>query len=288
VHDTFSKREYAKGGEVSMTVVECGPVRATLRIERGLRDSEMSVDVHLYRNTPRIDFVADVDWQERQAMAKIAFPVDVRSHNVTCEIQFGTVERPTHRNTGWDEVKFEICAHNWVDLSEGGYGVSLLNDGRYGHDVLGNVLRLTALRGPEYPDPEADRGMHRFAYALLPHEGDWRQAATPRRGWEFNAPMAAVVSSGSGRGDLAQVIRVEGEGLVVSALKPALDGHGAILRVYESQGGRGKAMVRSAIPLQGVVETNLVEEDQGVLACDGSAFEFDYTPYAIKTYRLVW
>ena len=128
----------------------------------------------LYDQSPRIDFVTRVHWQERQVLLKAAFPVDVRAAEATYEVQFGAITRPTHRNTSWEQEKFEVCGHRWVDLSEAGYGVSLLNDCKYGHDVQGNVLRLTLLRGTERPDPEADRGEHSFTYALLPHLGDWR------------------------------------------------------------------------------------------------------------------
>ena len=288
VHGSFEGRQYAFQQPAQITVIGSGPVRATLRIQRTYRDSQMSLEVHIYRRSPRIDFVADVDWQERQTMLKIAFPAMVRSPEATCEIQFGAVQRPTHRNTSWDQAKFEVCAHHWADLSEAGYGVSLLNDSRYGYDVKGNTLRLTALRGPEYPDPEADLGMHHVAYALWPHQGDWRAGDTVRSGWEFNVPMVGIMSPGSGRAGSAQLLKVEGEGLVVSALKPAEDGEGYILRLYESLGGRGTGRVTFGRTPKRVVVTNLVEEDiaQERVAAGGTSF--DYAPFSIRAFRLVW
>jgi alpha-mannosidase len=112
-------------------------------------------------------------------LLKVAFPVDVLSTQATYDVQWGNIRRPTHRNTSWDWARFETCAHKWVDLSEGDYGVSLLNDCKYGHDVQGNVIRLTLLRGPTYPDPDADQGEHHFTYSLLPHRGDWRAGTVP-------------------------------------------------------------------------------------------------------------
>jgi len=288
VHDTFEKRQYGWDGPATIRVIESGPVRAALLIERARGDTQASLRVELHKRLPRLDFVADVDWQERQTMLKLAFPVQVRSTEATCEIQFGTVQRPTHRNTTWDQQKFEICAHHWVDLSEGGYGVSLLNDGRFGHDVKGNMLRLTALRGPEYPDPQADLGDHHFVYALYPHAGDWREGGTARRGWELNAPMTAVVSRGSGNGGARSLLEVEGSGVVVTAFKPAEDGDGWVLRLYEAHGGRGPVQVRFAQPPTRAVATNLVEEPEDGLDLAGSALSFEVKPYEIKTFRLWW
>ncbi len=221
-------------------------------------------------------------------MLKAAFPVDVRASEATCEIQFGAVRRPTHRNTTWDQQKFEICAHHWVDLSEGGYGVSLLNDGKFGHDVRGNMLRLTALRGPEYPDPQADLGAHHFVYALYPHAGDWREGETVRRGWELNVPLTAIASQGSGRGGAQSLLQVEGASVVVTALKPAEDGDGWVLRLYEAHGGRGPVSLCFAQPPSRAVATNLVEEPQADVALTGPVLDFEMKPYEIKTFRLWW
>ncbi len=137
--------------------------------------------ISLSHNSPRLDFDTTIDWHERHILLKVAFPVDVLSPQATYEIQWGNVQRPTHRNTSWDWARFETCAQKWVDLSEGDYGVSLLNDCKYGHDIQDNVMRLSLLRSPTMPDPEADQGEHRFAYSLLPHAGGWDEAHDRRR-----------------------------------------------------------------------------------------------------------
>jgi alpha-mannosidase len=288
VHDTFEKRQYPISGEATVHVHESGPVRASLRVERTHRQTRMAFEVILYRRTPRIDFVADVDWQERQTMLKIAFPVAVRSPAATYEVQFGAVQRPTHQNTSWDQQKFEVAAQRWADLSEAGYGVSLLNDSRYGYDVKGNVLRLTALRSPEYPDPEADRGSHCFAYALLPHLGGWEEGETVYRAREFNEPMAALpVASPSGAPLGAHsYLQVEGRGVVMETLKPAEDGNGWILRLYEATGGRGPIAVRCAHPIASAAACNLVEEPGEAVDVAGGEIASYIHPYEIKTYRL--
>jgi alpha-mannosidase len=288
IHATFAERQYAFTEPAQITVLEQGPVRASLRVEQRWRESVFSFVISLYKRTPRIDFVADVDWQARQTMLKIAFPVAVRSPEATCEIQFGVVERPTHRNTSWDQQKFEICAHHWVDLSEGGYGVSLLNDSRYGHDVKGNMLRLTALRGTQYPDPEADRGMHHFVYSLYPHPGDWRTGGTVRQGWELNVPLIPMTGRGEGEPTSKRYLAIEGDGLVLSAFKEAADGDGAILRVYEANGGHTEAAIKLAVPPQRVVATNFIEEDEAEITVEDDGFRFEMGPFEIKTFRIIW
>ena len=146
-------------------------MRARVRVVKTYRQSRIIQDIVLYDQLPRIDFITHCDWQERQVLLKAAFPLEVRAMSATCEIQYGAIERPTHRNTSWEQEKFEVCVHRWADLSEGDYGVSLLNDCKYGYDVEGNVLRITLLRGPEYPDPDADRGAHDFHLFALPAPG---------------------------------------------------------------------------------------------------------------------
>jgi alpha-mannosidase len=290
VHDTFEKRQYEMTEPARITVLERGPVRAAVRVERTYRKTQIRLDIMLYRQTPRIDFVADVDWQERQTMLKVAFPVTVRSPQASYEIQFGAIQRPTHRNTSWEQQKFEVAAQRWADLSEAGYGVSLLNDSRYGYDVRGNVLRLTLLRGPEYPDPRADLGRHAFAYALFPHPGDWGEGGTVRCARELNEPMVAVAPVGEASGKLTtrSYLQVEGQAAIVETLKPAEDGDGWILRLYEPHGGRGAVRVSFDRPLARAAACNLVEEEgQEVEVADGG-LNLAVRPFEIKTYRVAF
>ena len=145
----------------------------------------------------------------------MAFPVSVRSTRATYEIQHGHIERPTVANTSWDEARFEVCGHRWADLSEPGYGVALLNDCKYGYDIRGHIMRLSLLRGPGFPDPEADQGEHRFAYALLPHAGDLRArtASSPRRSTStYPCPSSPVAARG-------ELVRIDRPGVSVEAVK---------------------------------------------------------------------
>lgn len=284
VHATYERRRY-RWDSVDVRVVERGPVRAVVRVARRFRASTVEQDVVVWAGLDRIDVVTRADWRERQVLLKAAFPLEVRTERAAYEIQFGAVERPTHRNTSWDQEKFEVCAHRWADLSEAGYGASLLNDAKYGHDAHGNVLRLTLLRGPEWPDPEADRGRHEFTYSLLPHAGDWRTGGTVRRAWELNVPVVCVPASGGSPASARSFVGIDGPG-VLEALKPAEDGDGWILRVSEPHGGRGRVAVGVPRSLARVEACNHVEEGGEPVAHDGSAFSFPIRPFETRTFRL--
>ena len=290
VYATFEKRQYCFTEPATIEVVEDGPVRASLRVTRAYRGSRLACVLSVYRRTPRIDIRTEIDWQERQVMLKAAFPLAVRSPQATYEVQFGAIERPTHRNTSWEQQKFEVAGQRWADLSEAGYGVSLLNDGRYGWDAKGNVLRLTLLRGPEYPDPRADLGSHELTYSLYPHAGTWGEAGTVQRAAELNAPMLAVATR-STPGDaplsLSSFLQVDGRGVAVEALKRAHDGDGWILRLVEHDGGRGPVHVRFRQAPTRVVACNLVEELADAVPVSDGGFAFESLPFGIRTFR-VW
>jgi len=188
----YEEKPYPAGEIGDWRVVEQGPLRAAIEITRRAGQSTIRQRIRLWRGSRRVDFATEVDWQERQMLLRALFPLNVNAARATCEIQFGAVERPTHRNTSWDLARFEVCAQRWVDISESGYGVALLNDSKYGHSLHGSTLGLSLLKGAIFPDPNADRGHHRFTYALLPHAGDWREGQVVRRAYELNAPLFAT------------------------------------------------------------------------------------------------
>ncbi len=226
---------------------------------------------------------------------KAAFPLAINSTRATYEIQFGSVERPTHRNTSWDLARFETCAHRWVDVSEGGYGISLLNDGKYGHDIHDNVVRLTLLKSGVYPDAHADEGLHRFTYSLLPHAGDWREAQTVRHGYELNVPVVCVTgqkkvtalptvpATGSTRSSFLQTDCMH---VIVETVKPAEDGDGLMVRLYEAHNQRGHGTLTFATSILSAHECNLLEEPINDVSYHRKTLSFQVRPFEIKTFRV--
>jgi alpha-mannosidase len=265
-------------------VVERGPVRAVVRVRSRFRDSDFEQDLILYRGLARLDCRLRLDWQERNVMVKAAFPLEVKEPAARFEIPFGSVGRPADGT--------EVPALRWVDVAEksGDYGVSLLNDSRYGFDVKGATMRLSVIHGATYPDPEADRGRHELVYSLLPHRGDWKQARTQRRAMEFNRPLRAALPM-IHPGKLPAVhsfVRVRPDNAVLSALKKEMGyaERGLILRLYEVHGESARAELEFPWAVD-AYETDLIERPAGKAVGSGAAITVPLAPYEIKTIRVV-
>ncbi|NDJ78701.1 MAG: alpha-mannosidase [Chloroflexi bacterium] len=271
----------------SWTVVERGPVRAAVEVVRTVGASTIRQRICLWHHSPRIDFITEVDWHERQMLLRALFPLHLNASTATCEIQFGAIERPTHQNTSWDWARFEVPAHRWVDLSEGDYGVALLNDGKYGHSLAHNVLGLSLLKSAIDPDPDADQGMHRFTYSLLPHRGDWRSGEVVRRAYELNAPLTAVWGKGAGSARERSFLATPTDHIVVETVKVATDGDGLIVRCYEAHNQRGITSLVFDQPVHSAELVNLLEEPTGEqVTVDGQTLTFEISPYEVKTLRV--
>lgn len=268
-------------------VEETGPLRATLRLRWQYLDSTITQRIRLYRHTPRIDFDTEIDWHEHQIMLKAAFPVAARSPRATYDVGFGSVERPTHRNTSFDTAHYENPAHRWVDLSQGNWGVSLLNDCKYGYDVHGSVLRLTLHRSPTDPDPIADQGIHHFTYSLLPHEGDWR-AETIREAADLNVPLRALVAAGKGAGTLDRSLALaqpDCDHVLLDTVKKAEGEDAWIFRIIEQhQRDNAAVRMRFARPPLEVQECNILEEPIASVSVDGNEIAFAIRPFEVKSF----
>jgi alpha-mannosidase len=289
----YDDRMWAAGPADSIEVVSEGPLRAALEIRRRIMHSSIVQRIVLAHNSPRLDFETTIDWQERHMLLKVAFPVDILSPSATYEIPWGNLERPTHHNTSWDWARFEVSAQKWADLSEGGYGVSLLNDCKYGHDIRGNVIRLSLLRSPAIPDPKADRGEHVFTYSLLPHQGPWG-AETVAAAYALNDPLKAVRPEKTGRraGEqlkkmMAGFVSVDSDNVVIETVKQAEDGEGIIVRLYECMRKRGPVTLAAGFDLARVWITDLLEEKRTELSPQGNQVEIYLKPYEIITLRLL-
>ena len=288
--DRFAFEQVADLDEVeSIDVVATGPLRAGIRVTRRFGASCLTQVIGLDAGGRAIDFDTEVDWHETNRLLKVAFPVGVRSPRATYEIQYGHVERPTHANTSWDVARFEVCAHKWADLSEPGYGVALLNDCKYGYDILGNVIRLSLLRAPTWPDPVADRGHHHFRYRLLPHAGDLREAGVIDAGYDLNVPLRSVATSPRAgvMPPLGSLLSVDVEHVVIEAVKVGDDDADAlVVRMYEAWGRRGPVTLRGPWALRRATVTDLLEREIAPIPTDGPAVTVDVTPFQIVTLKL--
>jgi alpha-mannosidase len=274
----------------SIEVVERGPLRAGVRIVRKFGASTFSQTMRLAAGSRRLEFQTEVDWHEHHKFLKVAFPVHVHAARATYEIQFGHLERPTHTNTSWDVARFEVCAHRWADLSEPGYGVALLNDCKYGHDIHGNVMRLSLLRGPGWPDPESDQGAHRFAYALFPHAGDLREAGVIAEAEAFNLPLVAVpVEPGQTgpRPPRASFVSADRPNVTVEAVKRADREHAIVVRVSEAWGTRGRVRLSTPFPAASVMRADVLERDVAEVACVDGMVELDLRPFELVTLKFM-
>jgi alpha-mannosidase len=265
-------------------VVEDGPLRASVRVERLWRGSNIFQTYRLLADSRRLEIETHIHWHERQVLLRALFPLNVRSHEATSETMYGSVKRPTHHNTSWDAARFEVSAHRFCDLSEPGSGAALLNDGKYGHSAKGNVLGISLLRSSLYPDPLADEGEHRFTYALLPHPGDWTEAGVVQEAFALNSPLVAAPGGGSPR----EFGLVVGEGIELSlgSLKRAEDGRGAILRLYEPHGARGTATLRFTSGVERAERVNLLEEPEGPVEVRDGEVLVEVRPFEVLSLRV--
>jgi alpha-mannosidase len=252
-------------------------------------------NVWLYADSPRIDFDTVIDWHEHHQIMKAAFPVDVNAASATYEIQFGHVSRPTHENTSWDQAKFEVYGHKWVDVAENGYGVSLLNDCKYGYSAEGSTLKLTILKCGTDPNPDADQGQHILTYSLLPHEGDFREAGIIREAYCLNQPLEAVVKPGAEGGSSAgQVLPAEfslascsRENVILETIKKAEVDEGMILRAYEAFNRRTNAVISVAEGFSRAYLCDLMENILEELPFDGKRVALQLTGFEIVTLKFV-
>lgn len=285
----YYQKKYWEINQVeSITVLERGPVRLTLEIKRRFLDSEIIQHIQIYAINPRIDFKTHIDWKERHLLLKAAFPVDVHSDKATYDIQFGNVERPTHWNTSWDMARFEVCAHKWADISENGYGVSLLNDCKYGYDIKDGTMRLTLLKSATYPNEDADREAHDFVYSLLPHKGDFRTCTIPHA-YALNMPFTTVYAKPHD-GQLMKnlsFVACESPHVTIETVKASENGEGIITRIIETHNSRGHVTLQIALPIKEAWECDMLEEKITSLSCHENMIELNILPYEVKTVLFV-
>jgi alpha-mannosidase len=268
----------------SIEETEKGPLRAAVRVTRTWRSSTFVQTYRLLSGSSRIDIDTKIDWHERLMLVRSLFPTTIHSHEATFETMYGVHKRATHTNTTWERSRFEVSAHRFVDLSEPGYGVALLNDAKYGHSAVDNTLGISLVRGPLYPDPFADEGPHHFTYSLYPHTGNWVDGGVTREARVLNAPLV-VTSTSSESEHQDSFVTSAGHEIGLGTLKRAHERNAVVLRVYEPHGARGNVTLDFASAPSTVQRSSILEEPTSASAIDldGSRAEFEIKPFEIVT-----
>ncbi len=277
---------------VSSKVVEDGPIMHTTRREYKIgKRSTLIQKIVFYAKSRRIDFKTEVDWHEKHTLLKAGFYFNILAEDFRNEIQFGHVVRPLHQNTSWDRAKFEVCAHKWVDISEGNYGVALLNDCKYGHDAYEGRVSITLLRSPMAPDMEADQGKHEFIYSILPHIGNFTVESVVRSAYELNVPLEVYfhTPTNSSVEESLSVCWIDNPNVVIEAVKKAEGDEALIIRLYEAGKTRGEANLSFPFRLKKAYECNLLEENiQSLEIINGNSVKISVNPFEIKTIKVYY
>ncbi len=284
----FEKQHWDLDKADEVKLVESGPLRAAIRVKNHFQNSTFVRDITLYAGVPRVDVRMETEWHEKHILLKVAFPVSAHSDQATFEAPFGSTARPTTRNTPAEQAQFEVPAQRWADLSDAKHGLSLLNDCKYGYDAKGNVLRLSLLRSPVYPDPHADEGHHEFTYSLYPHGGGWKEALTIRQGYDLNYKLIAfpTESHAGGLPPEHSFVQTASDNIIVSAMKKAEDDGSVIVRFYEWAGKTGDVNLQLPSAVKSASEADLMERPISDLAVKGNEVTVPTKPFEIQTVKV--
>lgn len=291
INGYYTEKSWPVDNVAGAELIEENSERTVIRIKRRFMRSALTQDIIIYRKHRRIDFETTVDWHENHILLRVLFPTNLVTGRAVYEVQFGNAERPKHRNTSWDAAKFEVCAHKWMDLSEDGYGLSLLNDCKYGHSALQGEIGLTLIKSATDPNPDADQGEHVFTYSLFPHLGGWREAGTLWKAYDLNHPAPVRVLGENPGGSLppaCSFLRVEGENAVAETMKIAEDGSGVIIRLYEAYGRRAGIRLKFCQAPRSARLCDLMEREEAPADLRGNEVRLTARPYELITLKVVF
>ena len=267
-------------------IIESG-AKSGLKITRKFLQTTVSQTIWLYEKIGRIDFETEVDWHIEHSLLKAHFPFDIHADKATYDIQFGNLERNTHKNTSWDAAKFEVCAHKFADISELGYGVAVLNDCKYGHDISGSDVRLTLLRAPKYPDANADMGKHKFTYSLYPHAGDFGDADVYKQAYALNNPMFVEKASGLGKlPESYSFISISAKGVIADTIKKAENSESICVRAFQSLNLTEVAEISFGTVPKAAHICDLLENDLESVKINGNKIKVAFKPFEIITLKI--
>jgi alpha-mannosidase len=268
---------------VRLEIVHSSDELAKIKLSRKIHASKLTQFISLRKNKCRIDFETTVDWQESHKLLKVAFPVNIHANEAIHEIQFGHIRRPNHRSRPFDADRFEVCNHKWTALAEENRGVAILNDCKYGINVLGNSMNLTLLKSALAPDPVADRGIQTFTYALYYWMGGFGDSDVIREAYELNSPLMML----PGAGGESSIFNLDSANIILETVKLAEDGSGdIILRLYEAKRSLTHCFLSTSLHVNRVSQTDMLEKYQMNLSFSKGKVELDFRPFEIKTIRL--
>ncbi len=272
--------------ETQVRLLENGPAEARVLVTRSFSCSKIRQEIVLRAHSARIDFVTEVEWQETGRLLRAVFDADIFSPKAVYDLSYGNLERSTRDNSGLERSQIEVAGHKWADLSDGGQGLALISDCKYGYSVKGARMTLSLLKASKYPDPECDMGCHRFTYAIYPHEGDFRTGRVDREGLQLNIPVYSV--SAAATSSSFSALDMEADSVYLGAMKPALNGCGIILRLYENHGKAVKTAIRLRLPFSRAFLCDMLENtQQELLAQPDGILPLQFGPYEIRTVRLI-
>lgn len=273
---------------ISKEIVEEGPVRTVVKVVRPFNLSTITQYFIFYPNTARIDVAYDVDWKEKNVALKADYPVDVNANEATFDIQFGNIKRTTHNNTTWDFAQFEVCGHKWADLSDNGFGFSVLNDCKFGWTVKEGHIKPTLLRSATTPNHLQDRERHTFVYAMYPHAGTVADSDVVNEAYSLNVPFYGVVINACG-GEFTEysLVSADKSNIVIETVKKAEDSDALIIRMYETWNKSTPCRINLGIDAAEVFECNLLEEKDEPLALDGNGVSLTFRPFELKTLKVI-
>ncbi len=285
-HD-YDRRKFYYPELVESSVFTDGPKAGCRQVYR-FGASTITQTIEITDGSKRVDISAEADWKEDLKMLRSLSVLEVRADFARSEIQFGNIKRPNNLNTSWDTARFETCAHKWIDMSDRSYGVSIINDCKYGHRALDNTISLNLLRSTTHPDTRADRARHSWRYALYPHKGDYVEAGIVREAYGFNAPLE-VFDAEKSRGLLPgeySLASVSDNNVIIDTVKQAENGEGTVLRLYESGETSGAFELTPAFPFEKAYLCNLLEDPEEELASENGRIRLERTPFKIITVLL--
>ena len=270
--------------------VQADPLKHSIKFRYEFGNSEIEQEIILWKHSNRLDFETSVEWHEKHRLLKAEFTLDINTPHAVYDIPFGIIERDTRPNHSFQKAQFEVPALSLVDLSEGNYGVSLVSAHKNGFSAKDQVVSISLLRAPTFPDPQADQGSHEFHYCLIGHEGDYRTGRMIHESRNLiHQPIAVQAANHPGNlPDRFSFLSVDKENVIIEALKPAEDGNGIILRCYETYGQQDLCTLHMGFGFASIIECNLVEEAfSEPLEMQGNQFQFRIHPFEIKTFRLI-